>query len=244
MARNGNGKNKSKRKATPLKGRAAKKAKDYSKYDDVDILEDDKCSLYSEETDLLAILSHPLAVETLVASSLECLPIHGADSEKFKTDMAAFKEDGRAGRFDKSWVTQALAASEKRSNGGFEEFQRQCFTSDWNLPLEEPKEVNSQPESRYRELDNSHDASGSCSSDERMPDAPRSTSEGQVGESNQPMSTGSAPSTHADESSQHMTVDSRTSDQARESERSQVNPTTNETTIRSSTEGFKEPCSS
>jgi len=48
-----------------------------------------------------------------------------------KTDIAAFKGDGRGGCYDRDWVRQAFAASESRANGDYEDYEKERFEADW-----------------------------------------------------------------------------------------------------------------
>ena len=127
--------NKPKRAAlSPSTSRVIKKARGDKIYDDPDaVLEDEKSPLYREETDLTAILNHPIALAILS----EKPEFQATQSEQLKTDIALFKEDGHNGRYDREWVSQAQAASERRKNGDFEVYERERFVNDWGEESEE-----------------------------------------------------------------------------------------------------------
>ena len=90
-----------------------------------------------------AILNHPKALAILKADSLEPhSPLSFAKSEQMKTDIAAFKGDGRGGCYDRDWVRQAVAASKSRANGEFKDYEKERFETDWGGPEEEQKDNN------------------------------------------------------------------------------------------------------
>jgi len=71
-------------------------------------------------------------VEIIAANPLEInSPLSFVKSEQMKTDVAAFKGDGRGGCYDRDWVRQALAASESRANGEYAEYEKERFEADW-----------------------------------------------------------------------------------------------------------------
>jgi len=58
-------------------------------------------------------------------------PLSFAKSEQMKTDIAAFKSDGRGGCYDRDWVRQAFAASASRANGEYADYEKERFEADW-----------------------------------------------------------------------------------------------------------------
>lgn len=150
---------KSKRLAPSSVGRAKKKSRTDAIYDDPDaVLENEKSPLYKENTDLMVllcipklninfrnltsllqmILTHAKAVAILTADSLEpqsALPF--TMSEQMKSDIAAFKGDGRSGCYDKEWVRQAFAASKSRAEGDYEYYAKERFEADWGQKEDE-----------------------------------------------------------------------------------------------------------
>ena len=88
------------------------------------------------------ILTHPKAVAILQATSSESqYPLNFSNLEQMNTDIAAFKEDGRGGFYDREWVRQALEASETRRNGGFAAYEKERFEADWGVKWDGEKGV-------------------------------------------------------------------------------------------------------
>ncbi|KAI9641355.1 hypothetical protein NHQ30_010157 [Ciborinia camelliae] len=77
-----------------------------------------------------AVLAHPLAKQTMVDQG-EPYPFDQMTGDEVATTAADFKLDGTYGRFDSSWMAQAIEASQTRASGGYDAYLENQFAENW-----------------------------------------------------------------------------------------------------------------
>ncbi|KAA8563882.1 hypothetical protein EYC84_011896 [Monilinia fructicola] len=114
-----------------------KKAKQ-DKYSDVDqLLSDFKSPIFQEDANIKAVISHPMAKQTMIDQG-ESYPFDQMTGDEVATTAADFKLDGTYGRFDSDWMAQAMEASQTRAAGGYDAYLASKFEEQW---AEEDEEV-------------------------------------------------------------------------------------------------------
>ncbi|TGO69021.1 hypothetical protein BOTNAR_0016g00160 [Botryotinia narcissicola] len=127
-------------------GNARKKPKP-DKYADVDhLLSDFKSPIFQEDTNIKAVLTHPLTRHTM-AEQGEPYPFDEMTGDEIATTAADFKLDGSYGRFDPGWIEQAIKASQTRASGGYDAYLDSQFAENWaedeeQISDEENKDLN------------------------------------------------------------------------------------------------------
>ncbi|KAG9243800.1 hypothetical protein BJ878DRAFT_542908 [Calycina marina] len=122
-----------KKRQTPAKPKESRQARADKILDQAEALLGEKSSMiYKDEMDIYAIFTHPKAAEVLAGTELDAsLLLNEAQSEQLKTDIAAFKDDGRSGLYHNEWVSQAFDAAKSRASGEYEAYQQDKFDRDW-----------------------------------------------------------------------------------------------------------------
>ncbi|KAH8682910.1 hypothetical protein BGZ60DRAFT_398936 [Tricladium varicosporioides] len=109
------------------------------KYNDPELLlADEKSPLHDLNTaQLKAILTHPTILPFLRSTSVPIDAFLSLPTTDQTRALADFTTDGAAGRHDSNWVEQALAASQARKAGAFEEYLAKNFEEVWGEEDEE-----------------------------------------------------------------------------------------------------------
>ncbi|KAF7865943.1 hypothetical protein EAF04_006107 [Stromatinia cepivora] len=119
-----------KRRRGGAAGGARKKSKS-DKYADVDqLLSDFKSPIFKEDAKIKAVLTHPMAKQTMVDQG-EPYPFDQMTANEVATTVAEFKSDGTYGRFDSDWMAQAIEASQIRASGGYDAYLNSQFAENW-----------------------------------------------------------------------------------------------------------------
>ncbi|CAD6445015.1 eec09304-bc5d-48c9-9b00-ced93689fa13 [Sclerotinia trifoliorum] len=119
-----------KRRRGGAAGRSFKKSKS-DKFADVDqLLSDSKSPIFKGDANIKAVLTHPMARETMVDQGAP-YPFDQMNANEVATTVADFKSDGTCGRFDLDWIAQAIEASRIRASGGYDAYLNSRFAENW-----------------------------------------------------------------------------------------------------------------
>ncbi|ESZ92971.1 hypothetical protein SBOR_6637 [Sclerotinia borealis F-4128] len=136
-------------------GGARKKPKP-DKYADIDqLLSDFKSPIFQANANIKAVITHPLAKQTMVEQG-EPYPFDHMTGDEIATTAADFKIDGTYGRFEPDWISQALVASETRASGGYDDYLAAQFAKHWaedeeELSDEEMKDIDDAKNDKEKE---------------------------------------------------------------------------------------------